>query len=81
MAVSFPAIMAFRKFTEEELRIAKKLHAEDMSPKKIAKLLGRNKSTLTRRLCKRTPLKRQGEKVTVTKTQIDNKMNRKGTKH
>ena len=76
MTISFLAVvesipMAFRKFTEEELRIAKKMYAEDMSPNKIAKFLGRDKSTLTRRLCKRTPLKRQGRKVKVTKSHID----------
>lgn len=59
------------KLTQEELSIAKRMFAHDMPPSDIAIMLGKNKSTLTRRLCQRTPLKKQGRPVEVTEKVVD----------
>ena len=62
---------AWKKLTLEELNVAKQLYAKDMDPSKIAALLGRDKSTLTRRLCLRMPLTNQGPRTSITKAQVD----------
>ena len=62
---------AWKKLTLEELNVAKQLYAKDMDPSKIAALLGRDKSTLTRRLCLRMPLTKQGPRTSITKAQVD----------
>ena len=54
-----------------KLSVAKKMYAQDIAPAEIAQFLGRDKSTLTRRLCKCTPLKQQGRKVKVTAAMVD----------
>ena len=59
------------KFTEQELTIAKNMFAKDMVPSEIAKVLGKSKSAVTRRLCKRTALKKQGRPITVTEQKVD----------
>ena len=62
---------AWKKLTPEELNVAKQLYAKDMDPSEIAALLGRDKSTLTRRLCLRKPLTKQGPRTSITEAQVD----------
>ena len=59
------------KFIEQELTIAKNMFAQDIPPSQIADILGKSRSAVTRRLCKRTALKKQGRPITVTEQKVD----------
>ena len=64
--------MVWRKLSEEELRLARTWYAVDgESPREIARRLGRDKSTLTRLLVKRTPRKSQGRRSVLSTGQVD----------
>ena len=67
-----PQAMPWKKLSAEEMRLAKMWYKEDkMTPKEIAKLLRRSKSTLTRFLVQRAPRKRQARKPALTAARID----------
>ena len=60
------------KISEDELRLALKWYEEEgLKPSECAARLGRDKSTLTRRLVKQTALKKQGRKQTLTEAEVD----------
>ena len=58
--------------SEEELRLAKDWYVNgSVAPREIAKRLKRNKSTITRLLCKRLPRKKLGRKPVLSEAQVD----------
>lgn len=62
----------WKKLSSEEIRLAQKSFREkNMTPKKIADLLDRNKSTLTRLLVKQLPRKKQGKKRLLSEADVD----------
>ena len=63
--------MVFKKMSSEELRLAQQWYDEDgKSPLEISELLRRDKSTITRRVVKRTPKKRDGRPRSLTASDV-----------
>ena len=62
----------WKKMSVEEVRLARAWYENDnFKPSKIAGLLGRAKSALTRLLVKQVPRKKQGRKPVLTACQVD----------
>ena len=65
-----PAV-GWKKFSDEELRLAKKWSDEGVEPAEIADRLGRDKSTVTRHCVKMAPRQKQGRKRSLSEPQVD----------
>ena len=61
----------WKKLSAQELALAQKWHAEGLAPSACAQRLGRDKSTLTRRLVEAQGMQRQGAPKKLTEVQID----------
>ena len=61
----------WKKLSAGDLALAEKWFAEGLSPAACAQRLGRNKSTLTRRLVKQQRIQTQGAPKKLTEAQID----------
>ena len=69
---AFWSQMAWRKLSAAEIALANKLHAEKgMSAAKIAELLGRAPSTISRLVVEKVPRKRQGRKPMLSNAMLD----------
>lgn len=66
------AAQQWKKMSAEEIRLAKMwAHEDGMQPSQIAKLLRRNKSTITRLVCKKRAILKQGAPTILKKKQVD----------
>lgn len=61
----------WKKLSAEELRLAQTWYKNGVSPLKCAERLGRDKSTLTRRLVQNKAIKKQGAPKKLTEAQVD----------
>ena len=62
----------WEKMSETEIRLAKMWYESDgKRPSEIATLLHRDKSTITRHVCKKMEKKKQGRPPALTQEQID----------
>ena len=64
-------VAGWKKFSSEELRLAKKWFDDEVTPADIAERLGRDKSTVTRWCVKMRERQRQGRKKALSQAQVD----------
>ena len=61
----------WKKLSAEEQRLASEWFDDDMDQSEIARLLGRDKSTVTRHCVKQVVRKKQGRPEALTQEQVD----------